>query len=337
MTDPRSTDIASTDRDNITNVRVDGLGSRGAGVDGLGTHRAGVDGLGTHRAGVDTSETDGVDADGDTYSTDDIDGTDDTEASRPDANSESLSLFEGDDGGLSIDQRKTLVLILKHRYISAAQQPAEWRTLLASTTLLKSRLNDLFLDLHIDHHYEVAFKRQATPEGGDRFPTLLYDAAYTREETILLVLLRQRFRSERANGQELVLVDRDNLLDNVAHFRPEHATDRSGDIRRANGAIDSLVKARVLLKTSDPDRFRVSPVIEVLLPVERLAELLEWLVAENRGDTAETLDNQASGTGDFEVSGSDGTPAGTFDTASTVHTTAPSTRTTAASDSETLV
>jgi len=93
----------------------------------------------------------------------------------------------------------------------------------------------------------------------------------------------------------------------------------------------------VLLKTSDPDRFRVSPVIEVLLPVERLAELLEWLVAENRGETATTLDNQASGTGDFEVSGSDGTPAGTFDTASTTDTTAPSTRTTAASDSETLV
>jgi hypothetical protein len=37
----------------------------------------------------------------------------------------------------------------------------------------------------------------------------------------------------------------------------------------------------VRLKTSDPDRFRISPVIEVLLPVERLAELLEWLVTAN--------------------------------------------------------
>jgi hypothetical protein len=257
MTDPR-TGINGADRDDFD----DRDGIIGAtGVAGL-TRASGISG------------------------TTDITGSDDAEVTRADADSESLSLFEGDDGGLSIDQRKTLVLILKHRYISAAQQPSEWRTLLASTHLLKSRLNDLFLDLHIDHHYEVAFKRQALPEGGDRFPTLLYDAAYTREETILLVLLRQRFRSERANGQELVLVDRDNLLDNVGHFRPEHATDRSGDIRRANGAIDSLVKARVLLKTSDPDRFRVSPVIEVLLPVERLAELLEWLVAENRGETS---------------------------------------------------
>ena len=205
---------------------------------------------------------------------------------RGEGTSPSFSLFEGDEGGLTIQQRRTLVLLLKHRYISAALQPAEWRTLLDSRTLLKSRLNDRFLDLHIDLHYEVAFKRQALAEGGDRFPTLLHDVSYTREETILLVLLRQRFRSERANGHDIVIVDRDNLVDNVAHFRPEHATDRWGDARKATAAVDSLAKARVLLKTSDPDRFRISAVIEVLLPVDRLNELLEWLVTQN-GDDAE--------------------------------------------------
>lgn len=200
------------------------------------------------------------------------------------AESESFSLFEGDEGGLTPAQRRTLVLLLKHRYLSAALYPSEWRTLLASERLLKGRLNDLFLDLHVDRHYEVAFKRQAVAEGGERFPTLLHDVSYTREETILLVLLRQRFRSERANGHDIVIVDRDNLLDNVAHFRPEYATDRSGDARRASAAVDSLVKSRVLAKTSDPDRFRISPVIEVLLPVERLRELLDWLVEQNGAD-----------------------------------------------------
>ncbi|MCU1404163.1 MAG: hypothetical protein JWQ43_466, partial [Glaciihabitans sp.] len=201
-----------------------------------------------------------------------------------DAETDSFSLFEGDEGGLTADQRRALVMLLKHRYISAALQPREWRTVLASQTLLKSRLNDLFLDLHVDIQYEVAFKRQAAAEGGDRFPTLLHDVSYTREETILLVLLRQRFRSERANGQDIVIVDRDNLTDNVAHFRPSHATDRSGDARRVAGAVDALAKARVLLKTTDPDRFRISPVIEVLLPLERLAELWQWLLEENDGD-----------------------------------------------------
>ncbi len=198
----------------------------------------------------------------------------------------SLSLFEGDVGTLSAEQRRTLVLLLKHRYISAALQPAEWQTLLAAEGLFRQRLNDVFLDLHVDLHYEVAFKRQAVAEGGERFPTLLHDVAYTREETILLVLLRQRFRSERAGGHEIVLVDREYLVDNVGHFRPEHATDLSGDARRAGAAVDSLAKARVLLKTSDPDRFRISAVIEVLLSVERLGELLDWLRHENGAPSA---------------------------------------------------
>jgi hypothetical protein len=210
---------------------------------------------------------------------------------------ESFSLFEGDEGGLTAAQRRTLVLLLKHRYVSAALQPAEWRTLLASQSLIRSRLNDLFLDLHVDLHYEVAFKRQALGEGGEKFPTLLHDVAYTREETILLVLLRQRFRSERANGVDIVLVDRDNLVDNVAHFRPEHATDRFGDARRATAAVDSLAKARVLLKTSDPDRFRVSAVIEVLLPIERLTELWEWLVEQNAAPAAPPADDSTAADG----------------------------------------
>jgi hypothetical protein len=202
-----------------------------------------------------------------------------------------LSLFEGDEGGLTLDQRKSLVSLLKQRYVSCAQQPAEWRALMESEVIIRSRLNDLFLDLHVDRRYEVAFKRQAQPEGGGRFPTLLHDLAYSREETILLVFLRQRFRSERADGRENVLVDHDDLVVNVAGFRPAHATDRSGDTKRAVNAVESIVKARILLKTTDRTRYRISPVIEVLLPLERLAELLEWLIAQN-GSTSDDADGE---------------------------------------------
>ena len=204
------------------------------------------------------------------------------------AESESFSLFEGDEGGLTAGAAPhpraaaQAPLHLRRRCTRRSGAPCS-----PPSACSRRRLNDLFLDLHVDRHYEVAFKRQAVAEGGDRFPTLLHDVSYTREETILLVLLRQRFRSERANGHDIVIVDRDNLLDNVAHFRPEHATDRSGDARRASAAVDSLAKARVLLKTSDPDRFRISPVIEVLLPVERLRELLDWLVEQNGADQPE--------------------------------------------------
>jgi hypothetical protein len=193
----------------------------------------------------------------------------------------SLSLFEGDEGTLTYEQRCTLVFLLKHRYISAEQHPAEWRTLIGAQVQLRSRLNDLFLDLHIDAYAQIAFKRQAVPEGDGRFPTLLHDIAHTREETILLIFLRQRFRSERADGADAVLIDREELLDAVARFRPPDANDRSGDARKVENAILSLQRSGILLRTGDEQRLRVAPVIDVVLPLPRLQELLDTLLSLN--------------------------------------------------------
>lgn len=198
------------------------------------------------------------------------------------AHASSLALFANDSGGLSMAQRRAFVCLLKNRFVSAIDHPVEWRVIRETPEPFKSRLNDMFLDLHLDTQHEVAFKRQAATDGGAReFPTLLHDTAHTREETILLTFLRMRFQSERASGHEDVTVERDEMLTHVASFRPAHATDRSGDATKASNAIDNLTKAKVLRKTNDSDRLRVSPVIAVLLPLPRLHELYEWLMAEN--------------------------------------------------------
>ena len=190
-----------------------------------------------------------------------------------------VALFEGDEGRVELGQRRAFVALLKHRFITARTHPAEWRTLLAHTTLLQSRLNDLFLDLHLDREREVAFKRQAVPDGGTRFPTLLFDKAWSREETILMVYLRSRSRAEEVTGGTRVYVDREEMLEHVASLRPGHATDRAGDARRAGNAVDALNKAGLLVGARDADRFEVSPAIDVVLPLERLQELLTWLDA----------------------------------------------------------
>lgn len=195
-----------------------------------------------------------------------------------------LSLFEGDEGRLSLDQRRTLVALLKNRYIGPSRHPVEWRTLLESESLFRGRLNEMFLELQIDLGYEVAFKRQARPESGRPFPTLLHDVSYTREETILLVFLRTRLRSERAGGAQNVVVDHDELVEYVATFRPAHATDLAGDRARTERAIEKLLAAKILLRSTDPKRHRLSPVLEVLLPLERLNELLEWLVTQTAAE-----------------------------------------------------
>lgn len=189
----------------------------------------------------------------------------------------STAAFPGDTGELSFDERRTLMAILKNHYISGADHSAEWKTLMESQASIVRRLNELFLHLHVDREREVAFKRQVLAEDGRKYPTLLRNTTYTKEETIVMVFLRTRFRSEHVGTITDVFVDRDELRGAVESYRPANATDNSGDARRADNAVDSLLKSRVLQTTPDPERLRISPVIEVLMPLPRLRELLDWL------------------------------------------------------------
>lgn len=199
----------------------------------------------------------------------------------------SVSLWEGDEGGLEYGQRHALVALLKQRFISARTHPRDWQVLVEHERVIRSRLNDLFLDLQIDRSREVAWKRQATSEAAGKFPTLLYDAAWSREETLVLVHLRDRLRAGLASGDARVFIDRDDLLDYVASFRPAHATDEAGDEKRARNAVASIVKAGLLIGSVGDDRFEVSEAVEPLLPLELLHELLEALQRANGTDTGE--------------------------------------------------
>lgn len=193
----------------------------------------------------------------------------------------SVSLFEGDEGGLEYSQRRTLVALLKQRFISARTHPRDWPVLVEHERVLRSRLNDLFLDLAIDREREVAWKRQAVSETGARFPTLLYDAAWSREETLVLVHLRDRLRAGQAGGDVRVFVDREDIVDYVASFRPPHATDEAGDEKRARNAVVSIVKSGLLIGAASDDRYEISGAVEPLLPLELLQELLESLQRVN--------------------------------------------------------
>lgn len=193
----------------------------------------------------------------------------------------SVSLWEGDEGGLEHAQRLALVTLLKQRFISARTHPRDWRVLVEHERVLRSRLNDLFLDLQVDRAREVAWKRQAVSETGSRLPTLLYDAAWSREETLVLVHLRDRLRAGFASGDARVFIDREDIVDYVASFRPAHATDEAGDEKRARNAVVSILKTGLLIGTATDERYEISEAVEPLLPLELLQELLEALQAAN--------------------------------------------------------
>jgi len=199
-----------------------------------------------------------------------------------------VSLFEGDEGGLEYAQRHALVTLLKQRFISARTHPRDWQVLVDHERLLRSRLNELFLDLQVDRLREVAWKRQAISETGGRFPTMLYDAAWSREETLVLVHLRDRLRAGLAGGDTRVFIDREDIVGYVASFRPRHATDIAGDEKRARNAVASIAKAGLLIATGTEERFEVSEAVESLIPLELLQELLEALQTANATDVPET-------------------------------------------------
>lgn len=233
---------------------------------------------------------------------DDEDRSDDAEVPVPEDDLGSV-LFDGDAGTLYEEQRRCLHALLKHRYISADRHPDHWEVLLKDEGVIKSRLNDLFLDLQVEREPRIAFKRQAVSETGDPLPSLLRDVSHTKEETIVMLALRQRFFAQRQEGDDAVFVDRQTLLDEIGERWPEHLTNRSAALKKAETGIDGLARAGVLLKTADPDRFQISPIIEVLLPVEKLHELLVWLMTQNGaapvGDESEVDDGlDLDGSGD---------------------------------------
>lgn len=205
---------------------------------------------------------------------------------------ESVSLFEGDEGGLEYAQRQVLVALIKQRFISARTHPRDWQTLVEHERVLRSRLNDLFLDLQIDRDREVAWKRQAQGEGGGRFPTLLHDTAWSREETLVLIHLRDRLRAGLSGGDQRVYVDRDDIMDYIGSYRPVHATDESGDTRRAQNAVASILKSGLLIATAAEDRYEISEAVEPLLPIEVLTSLLEALQQANGTERADQADDE---------------------------------------------
>jgi hypothetical protein len=201
-----------------------------------------------------------------------------------------LALFEGDEGSLEVAQRRAIVVLIKQRFISNRTHPREWAALISNPRPIRARLNDLFLELVLDAEREVAYKRQVTPEGGGRpFPTLLYDAPWGREETLALVYLRTRRRNDQAAGADRSFVDRTDILEFIAQHRPAHATDVSGDARKATKAVESIFKTGLLIGPSTGERFEISAAIEVLLPLEKLTELLEWIRTQNEsaGDSTD--------------------------------------------------
>lgn len=197
------------------------------------------------------------------------------------ADESSTGLFADDTGGLTLGARKALVLLLKRHHVWAWRNPREWLAILKWQEEINSRLNDLFLELVIDEPREIAYKRQAGRDLGRVFTTLLHDSTYTREEAGVLLHVRETYLRELRAGNESAYVDRPALAAELEYVRPAGTKDHKRADQYLESAVTRLTKDGFLVPDkSDRDRLRISPVIEVLLTVERLQAFKDALVVD---------------------------------------------------------
>lgn len=125
-------------------------------------------------------------------------------------------------------------------------------------------------------------KWQAPVEDGD-LPSLIRPHQYSREEAAVMLIARDellRVRTGDTDDGQMRLeawLDVEEIVDSVLAF-PAVADNRADRARsRALTAVDSMRKLNVLVGGPDATRLKVSPVIEVLLPIAKLEELARWL------------------------------------------------------------
>ncbi|MQY02146.1 DUF4194 domain-containing protein [Actinomadura macrotermitis] len=188
-------------------------------------------------------------------------------------------LFAGDTGTLDVDVRRVLVRLLQRRFLLADKNPAQWRTLLENQQIIESRLHDLFVRLVVDHDRGIAYKQQVRSAESD-VPILLKDDPYNRAETLVLVHLRTVFQRERGTGETSARVDIEELEQTVlTYFDPEDHNLARGQ-RDIRNAVQRLA-AEGLLAEESAGRYRITPLIEVVLSAEKLTELNRWLRERN--------------------------------------------------------
>lgn len=201
-------------------------------------------------------------------------------------------LFAGDTGTLDADVRRVLVRLLQRRFLLAERHRAQWRTLLENQQVIESRLHDLFVHLVVDHERGIAYKRQVRSAELD-VPVLLRDEPYTRAETLVLVHLRTVFQRERGAGETSARVDVEELeATALTYFDPDD-TNVAAHQREIRTAIARLVKDGVVDEESE-GRYRVTPLVEVVLSNERLTELREWLRTRDDAGAAADAAGEAS-------------------------------------------
>lgn len=200
-------------------------------------------------------------------------------------------LFAGDRGSLDSEVRRVLVRLLQRRFLLAYKNRGDWAVLLEHQNTVESRLNDLFLRLIVDRDRGVAYKQQIR-SGELDIPILLRDEAYNRAETLVLVHLRTAYQRESNAGEESPRVDVEDVEQTVLTYFADADGDTARRQKMIRAALNRLRQEGVVDEESE-GRYRITPLVEIVLSSDRLRELVAWLTEQKAQARPIVLDDES--------------------------------------------
>lgn len=207
----------------------------------------------------------------------------------PTADPAPAALWDGDAGTLHLASRRALVQLLRGPYLAARRHPQLWSALLGDEQPIRSRLADLFLELVLDTEAEVAFVRNAEPDGVEA-PRVVRAAAMTFMDTAMVLHLRQLLL--QAGSGERVIVGADEVADQLQVYRGRDDADPAGFARRVNASWTKLEKYGILQRTSTEGRVEISPVLRLVFGAEEISTVqaeFERLLSRHDDGTQEPV------------------------------------------------
>lgn len=222
----------------------------------------------------------------------------------------SEALWPGDAGTLPDRSRRALLELVRGPYLSLSRSPQNWSALLADQQAIRSRLNDMFLELVLDADAELAFVRAVGTETDD-FPRAVRSEALTFLDTAMVLALRQRLIVEDTGGR--VIIGQDELYEELEVYRTADR-DQADFTKRLNSSWNKMVnKLRILHPTGGDTgegttRAEISPVVRMIVDADRVAAL--------RGAYEQIAQDNPSAQGS---AGSEGEPASSVQPASSLN------------------
>ncbi len=180
------------------------------------------------------------------------------------------ALWPGDTGLIGEQTRRALLELIKGPYLSGVKAPALWSALLADEVGIRSRLNELFLELVVDRVGEFAFVRNVSTTEL-KLPSTVRTAALTFLDTAMLLVLRQMLLAGEGDGR--VIVGQEDVFEQLRVYRTVDRDETDFNKRLNSTWLKMKNTLRVIHQAGAEDRAEISPVLRLIVDAEQIAAI----------------------------------------------------------------